>query len=61
MIDIFKETGTDLKPLDKGESHKPPSRRIDSSNSKRAIVNFVNRKHSAMFLWGNVKAFRERV
>ena len=45
-IDICKESGIDLNPYDIEACHRLPSGRVNTSNSKRVIVKFVNRKHS---------------
>ena len=46
MIDICKESGIDLNLYYIEACHRLPSGRVNTSNSKRVIVKFVNRKHS---------------
>ena len=50
VIDICKESGIDLNPYDIEACHRLPSGRVNTSNSKRVIVKFVNRKHSEAML-----------
>ena len=50
VIDICKESGIDLNPYDIEACHRLPSGRVNTSNSKRVIVKFVNRKHSVAML-----------
>ena len=50
MVDICKESGIDLNPYDIEACHRLPSGRVNTSNSKRVIVKFVNRKHSEAML-----------
>ena len=45
MIGICKEAGIDLKHY-YVEAYRLPSGRVNTSNSKRVIVKFLNRKHS---------------
>ena len=50
LTNICKEAGIDLKPYDIEGSHRLPSGRVNTSNNKRMIVKFVNRKHSEAML-----------
>ena len=50
VIDIWKESGINLNPYDIEVCHRIPSRCVNTSNSKRMIVKFVNRKHSEAML-----------
>ena len=50
MIGICKESGFDLNPYDIEACHRLPSGRVNTNNSKRVIVKFVNRKHSEAML-----------
>ena len=50
VIDICKESGIDLNPYDIESCHRLPSGRVNTSNSKRVIVKFMNRKHSKAML-----------
>ena len=50
VIDICKESGIDLNPCDIEACHRLPSENVNTSNSKRVIVKFVNRKHSEAML-----------
>ena len=49
-IDICKESGIDLNPYDIEACDRLPSGRVNTSNSKRVIVKFVNRNHSKAML-----------
>ena len=49
-MDICKEAVTDLKPYDKEACHRLPVGHVNTSNSKRVIVNLLNRKHSEAML-----------
>ena len=50
VIDICKESGIELNPYDIEACHRLPSGRVNTSNSKRVIVKFVNMKHSEAML-----------
>ena len=50
MIGICKESGIDLNPCDIEACHRLTSGRVNTSNSKRVIVKFINRKHSEAML-----------
>ena len=50
MIDICKESGIALNLYNIEVCHRLPSGRVNTSNSKRVIVKFVNRKHSEVML-----------
>ena len=47
---MCKESGIDLNSYDIEACHRLPSGRVNTSNSKRVIVKFVNRKHSEAIL-----------
>ena len=50
VIDIWKESGIDLNPYDIEACQRLPSGRVNTSNRKRVIVKFVDRKHSEAML-----------
>ena len=50
VIDICKESGIELNPYDIEACHRLTSGCVNTSNSKRVIVKFVNRKHSEAML-----------
>ena len=50
LLDICKELSIDLNPYDIEVCHRLPSGRVNTSNSKRVIVKFVNKKHSEAML-----------
>ena len=50
VINICKESGIDLNPYGIEACHRLPSGHVNTSNCKRVIVKFVNRKHSEAML-----------
>ena len=64
VIDISEESGIELNPYDIEACHRLPSGRVNTSNSKRVIVTFANRKHSLCpcyrFLWGKHKDLQRK-
>ena len=50
VIDSCKESGIKLNSYNIEACHRLPSGRVNTSNSKREIVKFVNRKHSNAML-----------
>ena len=44
VINICKESGIELNPYDIGACHRLPSGCVNTSNSKRMIFKFINRK-----------------
>ena len=50
VIDICKESGSELNPYDIEACHRLLSGRVNTSNSKRVIIKFVDRKHSEAML-----------